>query len=264
VLTFDPHPLKVIRPEAAPLMLTSTPHKTRILDSLGIEGCLVMPFTKDLRNQEPEDFVRLLCNSGSQLEHIVVGTNWTFGHEHRGSADLLQSLAAECNISATIVPPVQLHGEPVSSTRVRRAVKQGRLPEVAEMLGRHFSVWGRVVEGDKIGRELGFPTANIDPHNEVHLPNGVYAVYAMVGEKRYDAASYIGERPTFDVPERQWVVEVYLLDVSLELYGEDVEVFFVSRLRGDERFENVEELKAQIERDIDETRRVLTSTHDAV
>ncbi|MBN1269193.1 MAG: bifunctional riboflavin kinase/FAD synthetase [Kiritimatiellae bacterium] len=259
VLTFDPHPLTVIRPDAAPLMLTSTPHKLRVLESLGVDGCLILRFTAELRSLEPGAFIEQLCGSAARLRHVVVGSNWTFGHNRSGSPEMLQSLAGKHGIASSVVPPVLLGGEPVSSTRVRQAIRQAHLPEAAEMLGRPFSVWGRVVHGDRIGHELGFPTANIDPHNEVHLPNGVYAVRAGLGEIQLAAAAYIGNRPTFQVPSRNWVVEVYLLDKHLDLYGQDVEVFFIQRIRPDRRFDTPDELKAQIARDVEETRQILTA-----
>ncbi len=257
VLTFDPHPLKVIRPEIAPRLLTSTPHKLRLLARLGLNGCMVMEFTPELRNLPPEQFIDQLCTHISNLAHMVVGGNWRFGKGGAGNIDLLKRLTPEYGMGMSAVGHIDWQGEPISSTRVREAVTNGQMTDAEEMLGRPFSLWGDVIEGRGIGKALGYPTANIDPHNEVHPPSGIYAAYTIVDEKPYQTAAYIGNRPTFADSEEQWVTEAYLLDTDIELYGHDVELVFVEKIREDQEFASPGELADQIALDIEKTRSIL-------
>lgn len=257
VLTFSPHPLKVIRPDSAPPMLTSTPHKLYLLKPLGIDGCILLPFTPELRDVSAEDFLERLRGSIPGLKHVVVGSNWSFGHERAGCPGLLEKTAAGYHVSVSTIPAVTHQGTPISSTRIRKAVTNGDLAKAAELLGRPFSIWGDVVEGRKIGRELGFPTANIDPHNEVHPPSGIYAVCAALGDTIYKGAAYVGSRPTFESDASTFVVEVYLFDIELDLYGRELEVLFIERIRGDRTFPSPGELSVQIAEDIRKARAIL-------
>ena len=262
VLTFDPHPMKVLQPQHAPAMLTRTPHKLRILEAVGLDGCVVMPFTHELAALPAGDFLALLHRSLRSLKHIVVGANWAFGRNREGSVRLLQDLADEYRLGVTEVPPLTWNGGVISSTRIRQAVRNGALDDAAAMLGRPYSIWGPVVHGWQIGRLLGFPTANINPHNEVHPPDGVYAARAVVEGKGYDAAAYIGRAPTFHMPARDWVAEVYLLDENVDLYDRNVEVFFLERIRPDRRFDSPQELAARIAQDIEAARRICRTASD--
>jgi len=202
VMTFDTHPLKVLHPEAAPRLLTSTPHKLRLLKALGVQGCIVIPFTRELARHEPKAFIAMLARSAPKLRHIVIGRNWTFGRQGRGTPAMLKALATIYGFKVTVIPPVRWHGTVISSTRIRAAVLGGRLEEAAGMLGRPFSLLGTVVPGRGLGRKLGIPTANLDPHNEVAPPDGVYIVRA-----RWDGADHpgivnLGVRPTVKHVER--------------------------------------------------------------
>jgi len=196
VMTFDTHPLKVLHPETAPRLLTSTPHKLRLLEALGVHGCVVIHFTRALAQREPEDFVALLKRTAPALRQIVIGRNWTFGRRGRGTPAMLKALAPAYGLKITVIPPVRWHGAAVSSTRIRAAVLAGRLAEAAGMLGRPFSLLGTVVPGRGLGRKLGIPTANLDPHNEVAPPDGVYIVRARWDDADYPGIVNLGVRPT--------------------------------------------------------------------
>lgn len=256
VMTFDPHPLKVLRPDMAPALLTSTPHKLQLLRALQVDGCAVLPFTSHFAAIEPEDFLAGLRSAVPTLRSMVVGANWTFGHRARGDAALLKRFGPRLGFEVFIVDGVSWNGEPVSSTRIRRAVAAGQLAAAEAMLGRPFSIYGTVIHGTKLGRQLGFPTANVDPHNEVRPPAGIYAVRVEVEGAVYPGAAFLGARPD---PRKgpPDLVEVHLIDRRLDLYDREIEVFFVQRLRDEWPFDDVEKLKAQIARDIEDARAVL-------
>ena len=257
ILTFDPHPLKILRPEMAPPLLTSTAHKLDLFRSMEVEGCIVLPFTRELAAQEPEEFIKNLKASVPSLQEIVVGNNWTFGHRARGNPALLQKMAAELGFRATVVPPVVYKKAPISSTRVRQNITEGNLTDVQDMLGRPFSILGTVIPGKQFGRKLGFPTANIDPHNEVHPPSGIYAVFAIVEGQRVGGAAFLGASPETPETPSGAIVEVHLLDVSPDLYGKDLEVQFIEKIREERRFASPTELSRQIGLDVEKARQIL-------
>ncbi len=257
ILTFDPHPLKILRPEMAPPLLTSTAHKLDLFRSMDVEGCVVLPFTRELAAQEPEDFIKNLKASVPNLREIVVGNNWTFGHRARGNPALLQKMASDLGFQANIVPPVLYKNAPISSTRIRQEITAGNLPEVRDMLGRPFSILGTVIPGKQFGRVLGFPTANIDPHNEVHPPPGIYAVFAILEGKRVGGAAFLGAAAEKQKTPSGAIVEVHLFDVSPNLYGKDLEVQFIEKIRDERRFSTPAELSRQIGLDVDKARQIL-------
>lgn len=256
VMTFDPHPLSVINPTAAPRLLTSAEHKCLLFAEIGMDGCVLLPFDRQMQQQSPAAFVEFLAENIPGLNRITVGRNWTFGAGHQGNTDMLSALAEGCGIQTTIVPQVVSGDGSISSTRIREAVLMGDLEHARDWLGRPFSVYGRVVHGHQIGRGLGFPTANVDPHNEVHLPDGIYAAFAGFDGVRYPGAAYVGKRPTFG--GNRWVVEIFILDQAFDLYGRDLEIQFISKVREDKTFPNPEALKDQITRDVDTVRRCLS------
>ncbi|NQU40560.1 MAG: riboflavin biosynthesis protein RibF [Lentisphaerae bacterium] len=252
VLTFDQHPMRVLGHHKAPRLLTSTPHRLELLRRLGVEGCLLLSFTRRFAATPPEDFVRQLKRSIPRLADMHVGCNWHFGKNGRGDVALLRQLGRELDFSVSATTPVLRGGEPVSSTRVRAAVAAGDLDGAAVLLGRRFSILGTVKRGHGIGRQLGFPTANLDPHNEVLPPPGIYVVEATIGRTRYPAALYYGHRSTFnDNPDKQRELELHVPGLSANLYGKDIEVDLVKRLRGERRFGSIEALKRQIAKDIE-------------
>lgn len=256
VMTFDPHPLKVLRPEIAPALLTSTPHKLRLLRDLGVDGCAVLSFTPRFAAVEPESFIEDLWEAVPALRAIVVGTNWTFGHRARGDTALLRALGPRHGFEVCLVEGAAWKGQPISSTRIRQAVAAGQLEEAEVMLGRPFSMYGTVIHGTKVGRQLGYPTANVDPHNEVRPPPGIYAVRVTHEGAIHRGAAFLTARPD---PRKgpPDVVEVHLLDFAGDLYGCDLDVAFVKRLRDEWTFDTVDALKMQIARDVEQARAAL-------
>jgi riboflavin kinase/FMN adenylyltransferase len=260
VLTFDVHPMEVLKPASAPDLLTSTPHKLRLLAGFRLDGCLIMPFTRELAELGPELFVERLCDHVPSLAEILVGRNWRFGSGGRGNTRQLSRLAGRRNIRVTGVVPAMRRGTMISSTRIRAEVARGNLVEAGIMLGRSFSVLGTVSRGRTVGRKLGFPTANLDSHNELLPPQGVYAVHAELEGRRFKGVLNLGTRPTFRKDGRKKsvpVLEVHLFDVNRDLYGRDVEVFIEQKLRDERRFRSREALKRQIARDVEDGRMAL-------
>lgn len=255
VLTFDPHPAKVLRPGSAPRLLTSTPHKVRLLTRLGVDGCLLMSFSRELAGLSPAAFVGMLHHLMPTLKTIFVGKGWRFGKGQAGDSEMLATLAAPHGVGVTVVGLVYRRGVAVSSTRIRALVARGRLREAADMLGRPYSLLGRVVKGRSVGRALGFPTANLETENEVLPPFGVYAVRARVGDRLLDGVLALGRRPTFRLDRAPATVELHLLDFSGRLYGREIEVFFIRKLRPERRFPSVSALVRQIGRDVRNARK---------
>ncbi|MDD4872149.1 MAG: bifunctional riboflavin kinase/FAD synthetase [Kiritimatiellae bacterium] len=250
VLTFDTHPMRILRPGSAPLMLTSNRHKLKLLEKMHIDGCLLMPFTRLLAGLNPEAFVALLSSAVPTLTRIFVGKNWRFGHREEGDAKMLVKLAQKLFIKVTVVKPVLMSGRIISSTRIRKEVAKGNLADAEGMLGRPFSILGTVVKGRAVGRKIGFPTANLKTFNEVLPPFGVYAVHAVIGKRVLDGVVNIGIRPTFGGSNRRKsTIEVHLFKYRGDLYGREVEIFFIRKLRDERRFKSVNDLKKQIERD---------------
>ena len=243
VVTFDPHPLQVLRPEDPPGLLTSTDVKVDLLASLGVDEVIVVPFTEELSRVEPDDFVEDVLVRALGARHVSVGENFRFGHRAAGDAQLLQSHE---DLDTEVVPLVEHGGEAVSSSRIRDLVAKGDVEAAAELLGGPFQLEGKVVRGDGRGRELGMPTANLEPPEGMVLPApGVYAARAL----GRPAAVNIGVRPTFE-RDGALVVEAYLLDFEGELYGRALRLEFVARLRDEVRFDSPEALVEQMHRDV--------------
>jgi len=250
VVTFDPHPLRVLRPSQAPRLLTSTTHKLRLIRSLGIEHLLIISFHPEFASTPPGHFIRMLAESCRPLSEICVGHQWSFGRDRAGNLELLQALGTELGFQAVGVPPVQIDGENVSSTLIRNAVETGDLTRAARLLGRDYTILGTVVPGDQRGRQLGFPTANLAAHNEQFPPNGVYAIEAARGGTKLRGVANIGVRPTIASPDGQRLLEVHLFDFAYDIYGEDLEITFRRYLRPEQKFASLESLRAQIECDV--------------
>jgi len=264
IMTFDMHPLKLLMPHAAPPLLTATPHKIRLLASAGIQGCVVLRFTRVMAGLDPEKFIATLVQSVRNLRGLVVGRNWTFGKNGAGTPELLKKLGAYHGFEVSVVRPVSWQGGFISSTRIRRAVTGGKLDEAAAMLGRKFSITGAVVSGRGIGgRRLGIPTANVNLHNEAVPANGVYAIRAVVDRRRYAGVANIGIRPTFSrLPhgkdaKRKKVLEVHLFGMRADIRGREIEVFFVKKLRAERRFTSSVALKEQISQDIKQAKKII-------
>jgi riboflavin kinase / FMN adenylyltransferase len=249
VLTFHPHPVRVLRPEKAPRLLTSTQHKTLLIEQLGVGALLVQEFSLEFSRTPPRDFVLRLLNYAKRLQTICVGEGWSFGANRSGSVDLLRDLAASEGFTLDTVKPIIIEGDVVSSTRVREAVERGELTQAAKLLGRPFTVLGTVTKGNLLGRQLGFPTANLRAHNEQFPPNGVYAVKAWHKEREYGGVVNIGVRPTLEQTKGERILEIHLFDFDQDIYGDEVEVSFLEYLRPEKKFESLTQLKEQIGRD---------------
>ena len=255
-VTFDPHPIAVLRPEHAPPTLTTIAVRVELLEQAGADGVLVIPFDRDLAGWSPERFVEEILVGTLKAKAVVVGANFRFGHKAAGDVPLLRELGAELGFETEGIP---LDGGPQvwSSTYVRNCLLAGDVEGAEEALGRQFSFRGTVIKGDQRGRDLGFPTANVPVQGLCVPSDGVYAGWLTHAGQRYPAAISIGTNPTFQ-GERDRRVEAYVLDRDdLELYGEEVEVAFAARIRGMRTFESVDELVATIADDVTETRRLL-------
>lgn len=258
ILSFDIHPLKILRPEIAPRMLTSTGHKLLLFERFGMDGCILLPFTRDLAGMEAEAFVEWLAGCMPCLKEMHVGRNWRFGKGGRGDVPLLKALGDRHGFRVCAAAPVMRAGQPVSSTRIRGEIESGALAPARAMLGRPFSVLGTVMPGRQVGRQLGFPTANLEPHNEILPPYGVYAVHAWVDGRLLDGVANYGTRPTFKTPDGgRPLLEIHLLDFSGNVYGRQIEIFFVRLLRPEKTFRSVEQLTRQMSRDVLNARGVL-------
>lgn len=249
VLTFDPHPPRIVRPDKAPPLLMTQAQKLEALERAGIQGVAVVRFTHDLSRWEPERFVRTVLVDWLRVAEVWVGADFLFGRDRSGNFTLLRSLGAELGFRVEKIDPVRFREFVVSSTRIRRLVAEGRVDEAAALLGHQVFIDGTVVEGARRGRELGFPTANLETANELVPPAGVYATLATLDGAAQPSVTNIGVRPTFGDTTRR-VIETHVLGVSPDLYGRSLRLSFIQRLRDERRFPDVDSLKAQIEADV--------------
>jgi riboflavin kinase / FMN adenylyltransferase len=253
VLTFEPHPLAVLHPEATPKLVTPFPVKRDLIAGLGVEELVVIPFDRDFAARSAEEFVSDVLIGRLGAHKVSVGENFRFGHGARGTADLLRS---HDEFETRVVPLVEVSGETVSSSHIRGLVAAGDVRHAADFLGGPFLFEGEVVIGDRRGRELGMPTANIVPDDALLCPgHGVYAAWAH----GYPAAVNVGVRPTFETG-RGLLVEAHLIGFDGDLYGETLRIAFVERMRGEKRFESVDALVEQMHRDVAEAREICETT----
>jgi len=256
VVTFDPHPEKVLRPEAAPHLLSATQHKIALIRALGVEHLLIINFDKQFAATEPEDFVQQLVTHSKPLREICVGHEWSFGKKRRGNLDLLKKLGANSNFDVVGIPPVKINGAVVSSTAIRQAIESGDLAKAAEMLGHEYTILGTVTRGDNLGKKIGFPTANLSAHSEQFPPNGVYAAEARIDGELHHGVINLGIRPTVSSGKSERVLEIYLFDFNRDIYGRDVEVRFLKFLRPEKKFVNLDALVHQIRQDVEQARQL--------
>ena len=254
VVTFDPHPAKVLRPRDAPHLLTATEHKIALIRALGVSHLLIIEFNREFAITSPEDFVQQLVTHSKPLREICVGHEWSFGKDRRGNLGLLKTLGAHFDFNVVGIPPVMVHGTVVSSTAIRQAVEAGSLANAAEMLGRDYTILGAVTRGDQVGKKIGFPTANLSAHSEQFPPNGVYLAEAWFEGVLYHGVVNLGYRPTVSGGKSQRLLEIHLLDFERDIYGKDLEVRFVRYLRPERKFESVEALARQIDADVRQAR----------
>ena len=250
IVTFDRHPSTVVAPARVPPLIQSLPQKLRAIEALGAEATWLIRFDEVFSRQTGEEFARKLARDFGRLHSVCVGSEFTFGHKRSGDIQLLHRLGQEMKFAVHGLAAVALDGRAVSSTRIREAIAQGRLDAASQMLGRAYSLAGLVVKGDQLGRKLGFPTANVESTGLALPPDGVYAAHARVRDQTLRSVVNIGVRPTVAdaAPSRR--VEAHLLDWDGDLYGQELELTFVEKLREERRFESLDALRAQIERDV--------------
>ncbi|HXT86188.1 MAG TPA: bifunctional riboflavin kinase/FAD synthetase [Verrucomicrobiae bacterium] len=252
VLTFYPHPARVLRPAQAPALLETLAQRLEAIEAMGIEAALVIQFDVELARLSPEDFVRRFLVDAMRAEHVLVGANFRFGHHQAGDAKLLADLGGQWNFNTEVIPSLVEDGEVVSSTAIRNALRDGDVEQAARMLGRPFSLAGEIKTGTGQGRKLVVPTLNLSTEQELLPKDGVYATEAVVEGKIYRAATNVGVRPTFDGARR--TVESHLFDFSGDLTSGKLEVRFRKRLRDEQKFSGPADLRAQILRDIEQSK----------
>ncbi|GAB4341099.1 MAG: bifunctional riboflavin kinase/FAD synthetase [Candidatus Abyssubacteria bacterium] len=261
VVTFDPHPREVLNPEAAPDLLTTTPKKSRLIEQMGIDAMCLIRFTREFANIDASAFVKDFLIDKIHMKSIIVGHDWRFGKGRTGDVHLLRHMSKQYGFEVEQVPRVEVDNQPVSSTLIRELVLKGDLDRVTRYLGREYSITGSIVGGSRIGREIGFPTANIEPHHEAIPPNGIYAVWVDVCGMRKPGTLNIGFRPTV-TNQKKRTVEVHIMDFYRDIYNEGIEVTFVKKLRDEQKFPSLDALAEQIKKDVERARHTLVQSDE--
>jgi riboflavin kinase/FMN adenylyltransferase len=257
VVTFRNHPASVLRPGLRPRHLTSVDERIGLIEGLGVDLMVPVTFDQDLGNLRAEEFVRRL-QEHLNMREMVLGPGFAMGRQREGDARVLRGLGETMGFTVSAVDLLTDNGEDIRSTTIRNAVLEGRVSRASELLGRNFAFDGRVVKGEGRGKGLGFPTANLAVPDELAVPAfGIYACWASIGEDRFMAATSIGTRPTFDGTER--TIEAFILDFEGDMYGRTVRLEFVDRLRDELKYETVQALQEQVNRDVDQTRTLLAT-----
>lgn len=254
LVTFDPHPARLLHPSQAPALLMTTRQKLELVAEQGIAATLVIPFDTDFAALSPDRFVREILVSNLKVRSIYVGPEFFFGKDRQGDVAALRELARETGPEVHVLPPLMYQDHPISSSRIRADLREGKIESVRQMLGRPYFVDGTVIPGRKKGKEMGFPTANLSVENEMVPPDGVYATEIVRKGRRYGAVTNIGSRPTFRGAGH--AVETHILDFQETIYGESIRIGFLARLREEQRFAGGAELREQIQQDIDAARRI--------
>ena len=253
VMTFDPHPPRVVRPDKAPPLLMTTAQKLEAIEAAGVQGTAIVRFTPELSKWDPETFVRAVLVDWLHVSEVWVGANFLFGRDRAGTFTLLRTLGARFGFNAEKIDPVRYKDFVVSSTRVRRLVNEARVDEAGALLGHQYFIDGTVVQGDRRGRTIGFPTANVSTANELLPPHGVYATTVSLDGLVYPSVTNIGVRPTVDQSGRV-SIETHIFGLNRDLYGAPIRVGFVQRLRDERAFDSLDALKHQIQADCDRAR----------
>jgi riboflavin kinase/FMN adenylyltransferase len=256
VMTFEPHPIQVMKPSSGPRLITPTPQKLELIEEVGIEVLLCLPFTREFAAITARDFVKNILVDRIGIKELVVGYDYTFGRNREGNISLLREMGDQLGFVVHLVGPVHVNHTLVSSTSIRNLVQEGKLDEAKVLLGRNYQLQGRVVKGhNRGGRLLGFPTANLQIRDELLPRVGVYAVTVVIDGKMYNGVTNVGYNPTFgDTP---LTVETHILDFSRDLLGKTIKVNFLKRLRDEKTFLSIEELSEQISRDIRQAKKHL-------
>jgi riboflavin kinase/FMN adenylyltransferase len=253
VITFDPHPRAVLHPESSPPLLQTLDQKVEGFGALGIEQTIVVRFTPEFAQIGAENFLREVVKERLHAKEIYLGRGFAFGHDREGNIELLRRVSQELGFFADEVPEVRLRGQRVSSSRVRELLSEGKVNLARRLLGRPYGVEGLVERGDERGQRVGFPTANLHPKNRVIPRNGVYVTGALIDGQWRRSVTNVGLRPTFGA-DTEPSVETFVIDWTGDLYGDVVRVRFLHRLRDERKFNSIEELKRQIEQDVDRAR----------
>lgn len=253
VMTFDPHPPRVVRPDKAPPLLMTKAQKLEALAETGVQGTAIVRFTTELSQWDPEMFVRTVLVDWLHVSEVWVGANFLFGRDRAGTFTMLRTLGSRYGFNAEKIDPVRYKDFVVSSTRVRRLVNEARVDEAGALLGHQYFIDGTIVHGDHRGRTIGFPTANVQTDNELLPPHGVYATTATLDGLVYPSVTNVGVRPTVDETGRV-SIETHVFGLDRDLYGASMRVGFVQRLRDERKFESLDALKAQIAADCDRAR----------
>jgi len=253
VMTFSPHPLQILYPGKAPKLIIPTDDKLAQIESLGIDYLLLVKFDEALSRLGGEEFIREILVGSLRVQHIFVGNNFVFGHKRSGNVALLEALGREYGYTVHVIPPVAVRGSRVSSTGIRELIRSGRISQANRLLGRYYSLQGRVVSGQGLGRTVLFPTLNLEAQNEILPGNGVYATLALFEGGSHTAVTNVGTRPT--VSGASLSVETHLLEHTPEAPPSNLELQFLHRLRDEHKFPSVDELKKQIVNDIQRAKR---------
>jgi len=265
VYTFDPHPRQILTPDNAPPLLTTIEQKRELIEAAGVDVLIVEPFDREFARTSAESFIRDILHRRIAPHEVYVGYDFHFGRDREGSMRLLGELGPRLGFAVTIIPEVTIDEGDVNSTRIRKLLGEGEIERAAKLLGRAYSIRGRVIEGDRRGRTIGFPTANLDPENDVVPLSGVYAGFLRLLDPgvpnsgvEFPAVTNVGRRPTFE-GRGETRAEAHLIDFDGDLYGRRVEISFTTRLRPERRFAGVDELRQQIGADVEQARKLLVS-----
>ncbi|PIS38514.1 MAG: bifunctional riboflavin kinase/FAD synthetase [Nitrospirae bacterium CG_4_9_14_3_um_filter_53_35] len=254
IFTFEPHPLQVLSPSTCPPLLNTFRRKMELFESFGIDLVICAEFTRDFASISPEDFVKEILVEKIGVKEIFVGYDYAFGRGKQGTTEALIRMGGQYHFKALIVEAYTLNGEVVSATRIRELVQEGKMEDTARMLGRLYATEGIVVPGDHRGKSLGFPTANIEPHNQIYPKPGVYAVQVEHRGRRLNGVVNIGTHPTFG--EGKTTIEVHIFDFHEEIYGQFVRILYAKRIRDEIAFKNKEELIRRIQKDIEAAEKI--------
>ncbi|MBU4377211.1 MAG: bifunctional riboflavin kinase/FAD synthetase [Candidatus Omnitrophica bacterium] len=252
VITFEPHPLKVLMPKESPPSVISTAHKMRLLEAKGVDIAVIINFTKDFAQSPPLKFADKVLKRRLNTKLLLVGENFVLGKNRSGDVRHLKNIGRRLGFDVRSLKPLKSGTRIISSTLIRRLIMSGRLAEAKKILGRSVTVLGTVVKGEKRGREIGFPTANIDPHHEAMPPSGVYIVKAEFGGRSYQGVVNIGFRPTFH-PHKKYaepVIELHIFDFDKAIYGRDIEITFLKKVRNEKKFRDKHKLAGRVKRDM--------------
>lgn len=256
VVTFNPHPLKILSPHMSPALLTSLNHRLNLITRIGIDICLVLDFTKQFCYLSPQNFIKNILIKRIGMREIFVGNNFRFGYKGKGDIELLKGMADKFGFRVNHINVIKSGNRVISSTQIRQLIERGKIKEAACFLGRSVSILGTVVKGSTRGRWIGYPTANIDPHQEAIPPSGVYAVEVKLNRKKFFGILNIGTQPTFSHPAKKRTVEVHIFNFKEDIYGRELEINFIKKLRSERKFSNKQQLATQIEKDCIKARRL--------